>query len=196
MKNGQVLQADKLRSTFWWRMYFKEDSPYYNKKGERLTDMDGYSRLNGPEAMDYRDCLLSSFQRVFWQHGYLKHCKFIEVYKRVESICMKSTDPVFITFYNDRYEIAHRYVSGFNDELRHALNRMYKSYRTGTPPEKGPLIPKVIKSRDTLLDKSGCSSIEEIYEYGATLRDKGLEQGAWTGWVSRELERYYQRKGL
>lgn len=195
-KNGKLLQADKLRSTFWWRMYFREDSPYYNQKGDRLKDMDGYSRLNGPEAMDWRDCLLSKFQNVFWQHNYLKNSTRIEIYKRVESICNKATDPLFITFYNDRYEIAKRYLSGFDDELRHALNRMYRSYKSGAPPEKGPLIPNAIKSRDTLLDKTGLQTMEAIYEYGAFLRDKGLAQGAWTGWVTREMERFYNRKNI
>lgn len=196
MSHTKPLQADRMRSNFWWRMYFREDAPFTTQAGDKLTEMDGFSKLNGSEAMDWRKSLLSKLE-MFWQskHHYLKNSKYIEVYRRLHLTDTKGECPLFITFYPDRYEIAQRFIATFDPQLRGALNRMYKSIRTGQAPAKGPLIPQKIYSKDQLLEKTGLPSVEAIYEYGSYLKAQGYTTGAWTGWVTREMQRFMARQG-
>jgi hypothetical protein len=186
-QTARNLQADKLQSTFWWRMYFK-DGARQDKSGRPILFMDGYSKFDGyAEALNPNACFCSKVTMLY-QNNYFQDCEYIDFHKRSGMMCNKMTDPLWVTLYPDRYDIPPEQFPYFPVEVRMFLNNFYQAITKGKLP-KQHLIPAALKNKDDMLSRTGWSHWEQVHDYSDKLKAAGHEPGAVAAYYRREMEK-------
>jgi hypothetical protein len=196
--------GDKIGSTFWWRMYF-ERGTRFNAQGVELPTMDGYSKdSRNNEPLDQGKCFADKVIMLWTnngrsngvpcKHSYFKHSEKIEFYKKSGFICNKSTDPLYITLFQDRYEIPPNDFATFDNDVRIFLNNFYKGLK-GEKPIKH-LIPTKLQHMDDLLNKTGHQTWEDVMKWADKIKNAGHPPGAINGYVLREMEKLHKQNKL
>lgn len=127
MKKTNLI-ADKIYSSFWWKIELDSNNPRnYNRNVQTLT---GYSKFQGhDEAKDKIQMLMRKIIMLA-TNGYLDCSTDIIIYKRMGELIDKKRDIELVTLFRKDYNMPIENI-GKNPELVEFLKKLYSHIRDG-----------------------------------------------------------------
>jgi hypothetical protein len=117
MKTQAVGEWDQIHSTYWWKGIFLPGNT------SKTGFFKGYSKKYGHNEAADKDYLLVKKVMMLNEHGYIDKCSEIKIHERVTPYC-KADNPVVVTLYPDRYEIAAEGITKAN--IYQSLKAIYE----------------------------------------------------------------------